>query len=269
MIERNIHRTAGGLILALVLGVIGTPDARADSPEARGLEIAQEADRRDQGYGDSAATMQMVLRNRAGDEATREIRVRSLEVESDGDKSLIIFDEPRDVEGTALLTYSHKTGDDDRWLYLPALKRVKRIAGRNKSGPFMGSEFAYEDMGSQEVEKYNYRYLRDEAIDGQACFVIERIPVDQDSGYTKQIAWLDQAEYRVMQVEFYDRKDTLLKTLTSKDYAQYLDSYWRPGRMDMVNHQTGKSTTLLFRDYQFGNDFSDRDFDQASLKNAR
>ena len=147
--------------------------ATAQTPEEQGLAIATEADRRDKGFGDSSATMKMVLRNRHGDESTREVRVRTLEVEGDGDKSLSIFDSPADVKGTAFLTFSHILEPDDQWLYLPALKRVKRISSKNKSGPFMGSEFAYEDLGSQEVEKYRYRYLRDEPCgDGWQCWVI-------------------------------------------------------------------------------------------------
>lgn len=256
------------LLAALLAAVVALP-AAAQTPEEKGLAIAREAEARNDGFGDTSATMQMILRNRQGEESKREIRARTLEVADDGDKSLIIFDEPKDVEGTALLTYSHKTEDDDRWLYLPALKRVKRIAGNNKAGPFMGSEFAFEDLGSQEVEKYTYKHLRDETLDGQEVFVIERYPVDKDSGYTRQVVWMDKAEYRPLKIEFYDRKQSLLKTLTFKDYAQYLDRYWRPGRLDMVNHQTGKSTTLLFEDYKFRNGYSDRDFDQNSLKAAR
>ncbi|MGB1563901.1 MAG: outer membrane lipoprotein-sorting protein [Sinimarinibacterium flocculans] len=265
---KRLPRLDATLAAALLSVLLANP-AAAETPEEKGLAIAQEADRRDEGYEDSAATMQMILRNRQGEEATREIRSRALEVADDGDKSLIIFDEPKDVEGTALLTWSHKVEDDDRWLYLPALKRVKRIAGNNKSGPFMGSEFAFEDLGSQEVEKYTYQYLRDEACGDQTCFVVERYPVDKNSGYTRQVMWIDQTEYRAQKIEFYDRKKSLLKTLEFNDYAQYLDKYWRPARMDMVNHQTGKSTTLLFRDYRFRNGYSDRDFDQASLKTAR
>jgi len=256
------------LLAALLAAAVSLP-AAAQTPEEKGLAIAREAEARNDGFGDTSATMQMILRNRQGEESKREIRARTLEVADDGDKSLIIFDEPKDVEGTALLTYSHKTEDDDRWLYLPALKRVKRIAGNNKAGPFMGSEFAFEDLGSQEVEKYTYKHLRDETLDGQEVFVIERYPVDKDSGYTRQVVWMDKAEYRPLKIEFYDRKRSLLKTLTFKDYAQYLDRYWRPGRLDMVNHQTGKSTTLLFKDYKFRNGYSDRDFDQNSLKAAR
>jgi len=257
--------TAAGVTLALLAAL----PAAAETPEQKGLAIAQEADRRGDGYGDTRSTMQMILRNRQGEESKREIRSKTLEVKGDGDKSLIIFDQPKDVAGTALLTYSHKSADDDRWLYLPALKRVKRIASSNKSGPFMGSEFAYEDIGSQEVEKYTYKHLRDESYAGQDCFVSERYPVDKDSGYTRQVVWMDKKEYRPLKLEFYDRKQSLLKTLELKDYQQYLGKYWRPHRMDMVNHQTGKSTTLLFKDFKFRNGFKDRDFDQNSLQTAR
>ena len=140
--------------------------AVAQTPQEQGLAIAKEADLRDKGFGDSSATMKMILRNRQGDESTREVRVRTLEVDGDGDKSLSIFDSPADVKGTAFLTFSHILKPDDQWLYLPALKRVKRISSKNKSGPFMGSEFAYEDISSDEVEKYTYKYLRDETLDG-------------------------------------------------------------------------------------------------------
>ncbi len=82
--------------------------------------------------------MLMVLRNKQGEESVREIRIKNLEMENDGDKSLTVFDKPRDVKGTAFLSFSHPVGADDQWLYLPALKRVKRIASRNKSGPLWG-----------------------------------------------------------------------------------------------------------------------------------
>jgi outer membrane lipoprotein-sorting protein len=243
--------------------------AQALTPEEKGLEIALEADKRDAGFSDFTAELTMILRNRHGEESTRNIHSYTLEVENDGDKSLVVFDTPRDVKGTAFLSYTHSNGPDDQWLYLPALKRVKRIASNNKSGPFMGSEFTYEDIASQEVEKYTYKYIRDEAYDGQDCFVLERYPVDKNSGYTRQIVWIDKVEYRHLKIEFYDRKDELLKTLTSHGYQQYLDKYWRADKMEMVNHQTGKSTTLLWANYQFATGLTARDFDKNSLKRAR
>lgn len=254
--------------LLLTTLLVATPLA-AQSPEEKGLAIAQEAEARDLGWENSQATMEMILRNAQGQEASREMRSRSLEVPDDGDKSLIIFDHPKDVRGTALLTFSHKDGNDDQWLYLPALKRVKRIASTNKSGPFMGSEFAYEDISSQEVEKYTYKHLREEACGELQCFVGERYPVDEKSGYTKQVTWVDTTEYRAQKIEFYDRKQSHLKTLTFHDYLQYADKHWRPLRLEMINHQTGKSTTLKFSDYAFKTDLDESDFDQASLARAR
>lgn len=255
------------LLLAAALAV--SVPVLAQTPEERGLEISKEAKLRDLGWADMQADMLMVLRNKQGQESTREIRLKSLEQEDDGDKSLTVFDKPRDVKGTAFLSFSHPVGADDQWLYLPALKRVKRIASRNKSGPFMGSEFAYEDLSSFEVEKYSYRYLKNEACEGGECFVVEQFPVDKNSGYTRRIVWLDTEEYRAYKVEFYDRKNSLLKTLTFSGYQQYLDKYWRADLQQMVNHQNGKSTDLEWNNYQFRVGLKESDFNKNSLKRAR
>ncbi len=261
----RLHKAA--LLAALAASTV--LPAFAQTPEERGLQIAQEGERRDEGWGDSATVLTMTLRNKQGQESVREMRSRALEMSDDGDKSMIIFDEPKDVRGTALLTFSHKAGDDDQWLYLPALKRTKRIASRNKSGPFMGSEFAYEDLSSQEIEKYTYKYLGDEEVDGRPCFIVERFPVDSTSGYTRQVSWVDQERYVPVKVDYYDRKQSHLKSLTLHDYKQYKDKFWRPQRLEMVNHQTGKSTTLTFADYQFDQGFAEKDFDQAALARIR
>ncbi|MHC4426372.1 MAG: outer membrane lipoprotein-sorting protein [Planctomycetota bacterium] len=260
-------RLALELILILLLSPLV---ATAQSPEEKGLAIAREADNRDNGFGDFTANMQMILMNKRGQKSERKIRNRTLEVKEDGDKSLTIFDTPRDVKGTAFLNFTHKAGDDDQWLYLPALKRVKRISSRNKSGSFVGSEFAYEDISSQEVEKYTYKWIRDETYEGRECFVVEYYPVDKkNSGYTKQVTWLDKKEYRVWKVEYFDRKNSLLKTLTSKDYRKYLDRYWRPDQMYMVNHQSGKSTRLIMSNFKFRTGLKDSDFSQNSLRRVR
>ncbi len=255
--------------LLLVAGLLLSLTAQAQTPEEKGLAIAIEADRRDTGWQDQTAHLKMVLRNRHGQESVRETRTRTLEVEGDGDKSLSIFDSPRDVKGTAFLSYTHALQPDEQWLYLPALKRVKRISSNNKSGPFMGSEFAYEDMTSQEVKKYTYKFLRDDTLDGRPVFVIERRPAYKHSGYTRLLTWLDKAMYQPLKVEFYDRKGALLKTLTAHDYRQYLGRYWRPDHMRMVNHQTRKSTDLYWTEYRFKSGLTARDFDRNSLKRAR
>jgi outer membrane lipoprotein-sorting protein len=133
----------------------------------------------------------------------------------------------------------------------------------------MGSEFSFEDLGSQEVEKFTYTYLREEACgEGNKlkCHVIERKPAYKYSGYTKQLAWVDTVGYRVPKVMFYDRKNALLKTLTSTGFKQFLGKYWRPNMMSMINHQSGKSTTLQFTNYKFKTGLTARDFNKNSLK---
>jgi len=260
------------LILILILLVFSAPLA-AETAAEKGLRIAKAADRRDSGWQDQTADLVMILRNRRGSESRREIRTKTLEMQNDGDKSLSLFDEPADVKGTAMLTFSHGLRPDDQWLYLPALKRVKRIASRNKSGPFMGSEFAYEDIGSQEVEKYRYNYLREEACGpGWRCHVVECIPAYEYSGYSRQVGWVDTKEYRPVTLEFYDRKGDHLKTLKWKGYKSYrlpASNYWRADEMFMQNHQTGKSTTLKWSNYRFGTGLGNSDFNKSALARLR
>jgi len=241
------------------------------SDEQKGREIYIELDERDLGFGDMEVNVSMVLRNAQGQEIVKKQKNKVLEIEdsSVGDKSLIVFNEPRDVKGTAFLTFSKILEADDQWLYLPALKRVKRIASRNKSGPFVGSEFAYEDMSSQEVDKYTYKYIKNEKCGNMECFVVERFPAYQYSGYTKQVTWVDTKEFRPIKIDFYDRKSELLKTMEFLDYKQYLGRYWRADKFTMVNHQNGKSTEILWSNYKFRVGLKDNYFTKGNLKRVK
>ena len=244
--------------------------ASAETVEEKGLRLAVEAANRDHGFGDFTADMVMTLRNKHGDESERQVRIKRLENKNDGEKGLSIFDSPRDVRGTVFLSHSHKKGQDDQWLYLPALKRVKRISSRNKSGSFMGSEFAYEDLSSLEVEKYTYKWLRDEKFFDHDCYVSESYPVDRrNSGYSRLLTWVDKDSLRPWKVEYYDRKNAHLKTLTFYDYGKYVDKYFRAGQMKMVNHQSGKSTDLRWMNYRFNTGLKDSDFSKNSLKRIK
>lgn len=267
--ESSNHKLIKGVIVSSLIVLCSTLTAPAHADPAKGLEIAKQRKAKDLGWEDSTATVEMLLKNAQGQTSTRLMRMKSLEVEDDGDKGLTIFDEPRDVKGAAFLNHSHVVGADDQWLYLPALKRVKRISSRNKSGPFMGSEFAYEDLSSFEIEKYQFDYLKDEYVNDVPTYVLQQIPEDKNSGYTKQLVWLDKTEYRPLKVEFYDRKGALLKTLTFSDYKQYLNKHWRAHTMEMVNHQTGKSTTLSTVKLAFRTGLEEKDFRKNILKRVK
>lgn len=241
------------------------------SDENPGREIALEMDRRDQGFVDSKVVAEMELRNRQGQVSKRALRMSILEVVADdaNDLSIAIFDQPKDVAGTALLTHGRVLDADDQWIYLPALKRTKRVSSKNQSGPFMGSEFAYEDMSAPHVDRFSYELLREEGFDGMRCWVVERRPLYENSGYTRQVLWIDQQEYRQLKIEYYDRKDELLKTLELKDHRQYDGRYWRSHEQLMTNHRTGKSTLLLFKPFEFGLGLNQADFQPSALARLR
>ena len=259
-----------GIVLAVLAWAVEPPVGRAaESAEEAGLRIATEARERQKGFGNFTANLTMTLRNKRGRESRRELRLKLIEVEGDGDRTVFVFDRPRDVKGTAFLVHAHKNEPDDQWLYLPALKRVKRISSSKQSGSFMGSEFSYEDMGATEVEKYTHRLLRNEPCGDLECTVTERIPVGRDSGYSRQLIWLDREELRTMKVQFFDRGDAHLKTLVVENYEKHLDHYWRGGKLTMTNHLTGKSTVLLWSDYEFGTGLDLDDFSRTALKRVR
>ena len=260
-----------GAILLIALGALAAVPSFATTAEEKGFEIAARSDRSDRGFGDSDVELTMVLRNAAGQESSRSLRIATLEIadESVGDKSLVLFSTPRDIQGTALLSHAKILDPDDQWLYLPALKRVKRISSTNKSGPFVGSEFAFEDFTASELNKFEYKYLHDEACGELQCEVVERIPRYENSGYTKQISWIDTTNYQIRKIEFYNRRGDLLKVLELDDYRKYGDGYWRAHRLVMTNLQTNKSTDLVYGDYKFGTGLTDKDFVKGRLSRLR
>lgn len=236
--------------------------------DSMGEAITREQKKRDSGWGDSQARMLMILRDQDGNERQREILVKTLEVPGNGSKSLSVFESPRDVRNTALLTETRLSGPDNQWLYLPKLKRVKRIAMINKSSPFMGSQFSYEDLASFEVEKYSIRYLRDETLDGTPCFVVEMVPRDEHSGYRRLIAFVEKKRFIAHRMDYYDQQNTLQKIMQLQDYKLFGDRFWRATRLVMTDRISGLSTVIIWQDYRFNTGLTDNDFTTQALKRA-
>ncbi|HEX7036938.1 MAG TPA: outer membrane lipoprotein-sorting protein [Pseudomonadales bacterium] len=270
--------------LALAVGLIAAAAASADAPpgeaplpdlsgmtpEEQGLTIFRAKDSRESGYGDLQVELEMILRDRRGTESRRELSISQVEMERDGDRLLVVFDTPKPIRGTALLSHSHLQGPDDQWLYLPSMSRVKKIASRNRSGPFLGSEFAYEDLALDDVEKFSYRLMGSERCGEADCLRIERVPHDEFSGYSRQEVLLHEPTLRVERIDYFDRHGRPLKVLTSDGYRLYEDRYWKAHRMFMENLQTGKTTELLWKDYRFATGLdAERDFSTNALMRAR
>lgn len=256
------------LLICLAAGQAGS----AASPAEKGRQIASSADAADSGWRDARVMMQMVLSAPNGQRAERVLAFEALEGDSQGaaggDRSLLVFQSPKDVRETALLTHNQSSASDDQWIYLPALKRVKRISSSSRAGPFMGSEFAYEDFTAAEIDKFTYSWLRDEACPGEPqarCHVLDRIPAYEGSGYSRQTVWMHSTDLRIVQIDYFDLRAKKLKTLSARSWKQYDGSIWRAHSMEMVNHQTGKSTVLNWGPYSFGAGLAASDFDQSRL----
>lgn len=267
----NISTHQSSAAVALAFGIVFATGVAATTTTEQGFEIAARSDRSDVGFGDSRVELQMILQNAAGQQSTRTLKIATLEKpdESVGDKSLVLFDTPRDIEGTALLSHARILDPDDQWLYLPALKRVKRISSSNKSGPFVGSEFAFEDFTAIELNKFDYTYIGTEVCGDFVCDVLERQPRYENSGYSKQISWVDQQVFQIRKVEFYDRRGDLLKVLELGDYRQYDNGVWRAHKLRMENVQTRKKTDLIYQDYAFNVGISEKDFVKGRLSRLR
>jgi outer membrane lipoprotein-sorting protein len=261
-------RSIGLLLGGVVTGVQPAPAQLASAVE-RGREIAVEADGRARGFGDYQARMEMILIDRRGDETVRELELLTLEVSADEERSLVYFQSPRDIRGTGLLTYSFREGEEEQWLYLPALRRTKRISASGRSSPFMGSEFAYEDLAPTFPSQFEYSYIGEETLDGARSFVVERYPTYEGTGYLRQRLWIDADEYRVLRIDSWDLRDRLLKTLTLSGYELYLDRLWKPAEALMVNHRTDETTRLLWHDYRFETGLTESDFGRSALGRVR
>lgn len=242
-----------------------SPAVYAMCPEEQGMQIAQTMQASVSGWGDIQSDMEMTIRSPNGKENKMTLESKMLEVPSDGDKSLILFKLPQSVAGVKLLSHSHIKSDDEQWTFMPKTKKINQIGGKAKSGSFLGSQFSFEDLSSFKIEKYRFRYLRDEKCDAEQCSVLAIYPEYKGSGYSKMISWVDQ-QSRVQKMEYYDREDELLKTLTIMEYKKINDKYWQPVSSEMKNNQNGKSTELRISNIRLKTGLQSRDFDKAVLK---
>jgi len=257
-------RTALQTVVSLALGLTLSVTAQAQSPEERGQAVAIDIDKANDGFHSDRSALTMELINAHGDVTTRRLLLETVEIERDGDRSRVLFEWPADVKGTRLLTWTHKRSEDDQWLFLPAIKRVKRISANNKSGSFMGSEFAYEDLASIEIEKYRHKLLNEPTVASRNCWLIERVSTDPTSGYKRQVIWFDKEYMNPLRIDFYDRKDELLKTAVFTGYKKF-GNLWRSGKIEMTNVQTKKKSILTWHDRKLGVEVASAVFEPAGL----
>src|SRR5437879_8211204 len=238
--------------VALLAMVLLVPAVAIPAAAQSGLEIMKRQ-REVQHVRDEEERQLLRLVSKSG--ATKERRVTRwvLSGPNDLDKILVRFQAPRDVENTALLTWEAADGNDDQWLYLPSVKKPKRIAASSKKNRFMGTDFAYEDLRSESLAVHTYTLLGADVVDGADCFVVDAKPATErqaaDSGYSHRKIWIRKDHYVTVKREFYDRQDRLEKVETSRKLVNVAGTIWRSDEREVhdVQHGTGPPVTIEAR----------------------
>jgi len=257
------------IIIAMTIALSCGPATAspATDPSQHGYAIYAQRDRQDQGFGDQRAELRMVLYGSGERRAQRVLTISERELKGQGNQTLIVFSAPADIADTALLTHENDTTDrdDDQWLYLPAYKRTKRITTSGRSGRFVGTEFSYEDLAGDQLDDFDYRFIRDESLDGRATHLIERIPTRSSSAYSRQLTWVDAVTKQLLKAKLYDRKGRHIKTLEASDWHQYQGRYWRPHRLRMTHIASGRWTEMTTSGYRLDSGLRARHFRAAAL----
>jgi outer membrane lipoprotein-sorting protein len=215
----------------------------------------------------------MTLTNDRGEQRVRKMSVRSKLKANGVDVAILTrFRQPADIKGTGFLQIENSAGDDDIWIYLPALGRTRRLASNNKRDSFFGTDFSYGDILLPAVEKYRHALLRTESVDGADCHVIESTPIDartrDDSGYGRRLTWIDSRSYVERKVAYYDTNNALLKTQLVFEIREVEPARqrWTTMRRQMTNHQTGHKTLYLFDRFDLDRSLQDAWFSTRRLE---
>jgi len=236
--------------------------------ELSGLQIMVNEDTREDGDDQISGSIFHLI-NKRGQERIRDTLRRWKDYDGkDGvdEKTVIFFQSPPEVQGTGFLNWSYIdiNKDDDQWLYLPALRKIKRISASDKEDSFMGTDFTFDDMGDRQVEEDTHKRIGQETFENRKCYIVESIPKEKEYMYSKKLLWVVDGEWIVPQVEFYDRKGRLLKHLHVKWHK--VQGIWTWKDCVMKNDQTDHKTVIEVKDTKFNLGFKDTLFTQRTLR---
>ncbi len=248
------------------------PAAAAEQVLPSGDEIARQINARDDGTS-VARSMTMELLDKRGKKRVR--KTRSFRKYFETEKRIaIFFEKPRNVRDTAFLTFDYvEDGEEDaQWLYLPALRRVRRISGSDRGDYFMGTDFTYDDI-RQDTKVSRSDYIRETVgtseVDGRACYLVEAVPVNEDVaeqlGYSRTLSCVDSEIWMVLKSEIWDLKGQKLKTIHTRDIRQ-VQGIWTAHLLEAENHKTGHKTTFVISEVDYLAELNDDLFTRSALK---
>ncbi len=253
-------KTIQFLLLSVLVILTGTIQVSA---QMSGKEIMEAVYHNPTG-DDVQGQLEMRLINKQGNTRVRELQ-RYIKTENNVEKTIMFFLNPADVRNTSFMNWSYSDGrDDDQWIYLPALKRIKRISSDSKSDYFMGSDFTYDDMGDRHPDDDKHTLVKEEVLEGQNCYVVESVSKDPSYMYSKTITWVMKDNYLGLKREFYDEDGRLLKILRIKDFKK-ISGYWVILHTEMHNIQKDHRTEIIFSEIQINKGIPASKFTERSM----
>ncbi len=268
-IRRNLLAKIGGCVLGLGIGmqshVALAADVDVTDIMSKNFSISR--------VEDSLFEATFTLTAKQGSERVRKTAGGTkLQANGMDQMRLTRFVSPPDVSGTATLVVEHAGKDDDIWIYLPALKKVRRLVSSNKKDSFLGTDFSYVDVIGYPVANWHYSLLREENVNGEACYVISGTPktpqVKSDSGYSKRVEWIQKSNNMTVKAEFFDEAGQLLKTGVFSD-IKLVDpkaKKWQAMRLEQTNLQTGHRTVIQFDSFKVNQKVDEQMFTTRALE---
>lgn len=256
---RNLQITT--IIIAFILAMGFYPELTAQN--LSGKQIIEKVYNRPAG-DDQTSDLTMTLINKSGDQRVRKIKQFTMDL-GEVEKSIMFFLSPADVKNTSFMSWAYDSDQgDDQWIYLPALKKTKRISSDSKSDYFMGSDFTYDDLGDRKLEADNHKLLREETMDGKECYVVESLSIDEDYMYSKTVVWVNKSNFIGVKKEFYDEDEDLLKVLDIKEVEKISD-IWVITNSEMKNVQKNHRTTIILSSIQINTGMSASKFTERMM----
>ncbi len=257
-----------GIAIAVLFGCAATLVAE-EMTGRQIMEKQEDLQKVDSEYGEE---LMLIKDMKSGSQEKREARRYAKDTPEGLGRSMFAFLSPADIAGTAVLTWEQES-DDDQWLYMPATKKMQRIASGSKKNYFMGTDFTYEDMEPEDVENFNYTVLRTEtlSVDGKdcPCWVIESVPANAEkkkkSGYAKRLMWIDQDRYVTLKAEFFDRRRRLIKTQTIFEISNVTGTVWRAKKTLMDNTSKSSQTLTMVTTRKVNNPMDDEVFTERFI----
>ncbi|MFP4058274.1 MAG: outer membrane lipoprotein-sorting protein [Candidatus Brocadiia bacterium] len=219
--------------------------AAASAGELTGRQVMEKV-RSHNNPHDELTELEMRLVDDAGRSRTRKLRIEYLRTDEGLDRTLIRFSYPRRMKGTGLLTHEQKGRNDDQWLYLPSLRRTRRIAADAKTERFVQSDFTYEDLQPEDLEDNAYKLLRSETVDGRPCHVVEAVP-RSPGGYSRREIAVDAERWLPLRILYFDEGGRHVKTEHATEVRQHEGRFWRPDRVEMADLEREHTTVFLIQ----------------------